>query len=87
MGSSALERKVMLKGTSQQISAAKKMIDEKVKDGESMRNSVINSRQPRVKTTPPLFLSYQDDTTEEANFNIGKAQILSMCQMYKFSCH
>jgi len=74
VGSPALERKVMLKGTSQQISAAKKMIDEKVKDGESMRNSVINSRQPRVKTTQPLFLSYQDDTTEEANFNIGWKQ-------------
>ena len=74
VGSTALERKVMLKGTSQQISQAKKMIEEKVSDGEWMRNSVTNSRQPRVKTTQPLFLNYQDDSNEEANINIGIVQ-------------
>lgn len=74
VGSTALERKVMLKGTSQQISQAKKMIEEKVSDGEWMRNSVTNSRQPRVKTTQPLFLNYQDDSNEEANINIGWKQ-------------
>ena len=64
---SAIERKITLKGTSQQLSAAKKMIEEKVEDAESVRERMVSSRQPRVRTQQPLFLSYQDDATEEAS--------------------
>ena len=69
----ATERKITLKGTSQQLSAAKKMIEEKVEDAESMRERMASSRQPRVRTQQPLFLNYQEDATEEASLgDIGK---------------
>lgn len=73
--SSVIERKITLKGTSQQLSAAKKLIEEKVEDAECLRERMVSSRQPRVRTQQPLFLSYQDDATEEANVgDIGKKE-------------
>ena len=69
----AIERKITLKGTSQQLSAAKKLIEEKVEDAEAVRERMVSSRQPRVRTQQPLFLSYQDDAAEESSVgDIGK---------------
>ena len=70
----AVERKITLKGTSQQLSAAKKMIEEKVEDAEWMKEKMRSSRQPRVKTQQqPLFLSYQEEAREDANLgDVGK---------------
>lgn len=78
--SSTIERKVTLKGTSQQLSAAKKLIEEKVEDAESMRERTVSSRQPRVRNQQPLFLSYQDDAAEEVNHgDIGcKQEVLEL---------
>ena len=74
------ERKIVLKGTSEQISSAKKMIEENVKDVLSMRNNLVTNRQPRVKTTQPLFLSYQDDVSEEASLSYrGRNTRLKTC--------
>jgi len=74
------ERKIVLKGTSEQISSAKKMIEETVKDVLSMRNNLVSNRQPRVKTNQPLFLSYQDDVNEEASLSYrgGKQEVLEL---------
>ena len=69
----AIERKITLKGTSQQLSAAKKLIEEKVEDAEAVRERMVSSRQPRGRTQQPLFLSYQDDAAEESSVgDIGK---------------
>jgi len=76
---SSVERKIVMRGTSQQITAAKKMIEEKVEDAE-YRNSITNSRQPRTKTKQPLFLSCQDDDNEQANISdkVGKQEELEL---------
>ena len=76
------ERKVALKGTSRQISEAKKMIEEKVKDSEFMMNSVSNSRQPRIKTKQPLFLSC-DDNDEGATVS-DKGLILTKFNLFNY---
>ena len=64
---SMMERKVVIKGTSKQISVAKEMILEKVREEEEMR-SVYKDRQPRtgVKSTGPLFLSYQETDPDQS---------------------
>ena len=80
-----IERKITLKGTSQQLSAAKKLIEEKVEDSESLRERMISSRKPRVRQ--PLFLSYQDDAGEEPNVgDIGKKLQTKLILIKTFLC-
>jgi len=66
LGGYGNERKVVLKGSSSQINAAKELIEEYIKEEKSMRLS-IESRQSRnkSKSKEPLFLSYEE--TEQEN--------------------
>jgi len=54
------ERKIVMRGTSKQLSFAKELIQEKVKEEEMMRSNISTNRQPRVKAQP-LFLNYQSE--------------------------
>eukprot|EP00092_Neocalanus_flemingeri_P011602 GFUD01012503.1.p1 GENE.GFUD01012503.1~~GFUD01012503.1.p1 ORF type:complete len:462 (+),score=178.84 GFUD01012503.1:110-1495(+) len=62
-----VDKKIVLKGSSEQISMAKQLIEDKVKEEEMMRSSV-GGRQPRIKHKQPLFLNYeQEDQGEETS--------------------
>ena len=69
--SASFERKIVMRGTSKQLSVAKELIQEKVAEEEQMRGGVT-SRQPRLgRHNQPLFLSYQE---EEAVDSAAPAQ-------------
>jgi len=59
-----MEKKIVLKGASDQISMAKQLIEDKVKEEDMMRSSV-GGRQARIKYKEPLFLNYDQNETEE----------------------
>jgi len=59
-----MEKKIVLKGSSEQISMAKQLIEDKVKEEDMMRNSV-GGRQRRIKYREPLFLNYDQPDQEE----------------------
>jgi len=74
-GVNSMERRITIKGTSKQISGAKEMIEEKVGEEESMRTSLLSSRQPRVKQSPqPLFLSYSGEEDSEQPLSLVQPQ-------------
>jgi len=58
-----MEKKIVLKGSSEQIAMAKQIIEDQVKEEDMMRSSV-GGRQKRIKYKEPLFLNY-DQTEEE----------------------
>ena len=71
----SVERRITIKGTSKQISEAKGMIEEKVREQENMRSSLLSSRQPRVKQSPqPLFLSYSGEEDSEQPLSLVQPQ-------------
>ena len=75
LGLSNPERRITIKGTSKQISEAKEMIEEKVREEESMRTSLLSSRQPRVRHSPqPLFLSYSGEAEDDGGQPLSFAQ-------------
>ena len=72
---SSPERSITIKGTSKQISEAKEMIEEKVREEESMRTNILSSRQPRVRHSPqPLFLNYSGEAEDDAGQPLSLAQ-------------
>ena len=78
-GVNSMERRITIKGTSKQISGAKEMIEEKVGEEESMRTSLLSSRQPRVKQSPqPLFLSYSGEDSEQPLSLVQPHEILEV---------
>jgi len=70
----AMERKVVIKGTSKQISVAKDLVMEKVKDEEMMRNNIMSNRQPRMRNNQPLFLNYDQEEAGESLSPIKQRQ-------------
>lgn len=59
-----MEKKIVLKGSSEQITMAKQLIEDKVNEEDMMRNSV-GGRQARIKYKEPLFLNYDQNEQEE----------------------
>ena len=67
MDSASFERKIVMRGTSKQLSVAKELIQEKVAEEEQMRGGGVTSRQPRLgRHNQPLFLSYQEEGAVES---------------------
>ena len=58
------KKKIVLKGTSDQINMAKKLIEDKVKEDDELRSG-IGSRQARIKYKEPLFLNYEESDHSE----------------------
>ena len=73
-GVNSMERRIIIKGTSKQISEAKAKIEEKVQEEESMRTN-LSSRQPRVRQSPqPLFLNYTGEDEIEQPLSLAQPQ-------------
>jgi len=69
------KKKIVLKGTSEQINMAKKLIEDKVKEDDELRSG-IGSRQARIKYKEPLFLNYEEsDHSEPTSLQGGQEQL------------
>lgn len=73
--SKAYNTKIELRGSSDSIEAAKRMIEEKVAEDLAVRESRVE-RQPRLKYKQPLFLSYEQEEEQQEPSLLGEQEEL-----------